>query len=64
MGSSYSSGYYADEALETKKTPCLKAPQTPPKEGSEQLNVVSETHGSWPSTWEKCIYCGATCYYK
>lgn len=55
MSSSYDAGYYADEAVKTKNTKCKASPNRKHK---------WKKFGSWPSSWEKCLHCKQTIYYK
>lgn len=55
MSSTLDAGYYASQAMEMKDTECSKSP-------TKQHSWVH--HGTCPSTWSECKYCGLHLYSK
>jgi hypothetical protein len=55
MSSTIDSGHAADKASKEADTPCKKSSNR--KHKWKQM-------GSWPSSWDKCAYCGKTIFWK
>jgi len=55
MSSSHDAGYYAEDARKEKEKKCKKS-----SDGKHKWKRI----GTGPSSWDECIHCKVSVYYK